>query len=63
MTKKELLDEIQKRVDELNEEYNSKEQELDSIDRAIILGKVNAYLNAKLLVYDLEEINKCVESI
>lgn len=55
MTKEELLIAIQERVDELNEEYDSKQQELDSIDKAIILGKVNGYLNAKLLIYELEE--------
>ena len=53
MTKQELLNQIQKDIDEL-QEYLTKVDEKDYIEKGNILGKINGLLTAKLYVYDLE---------
>ena len=53
MTKQELLDKIQKEIDEA-EEYLTKVDDKDYVEKGITLGKINGLLTAKLYVYELE---------
>lgn len=53
MTKQELLDKIQKEIDEA-QEYLTKIDEEDYVDKGITLGKINGLLTAKLYVYELD---------
>lgn len=53
MTKQELLNKIQKEIDEA-EEYLTKIDEKDYVEKGITLGKINGLLTAKLYVYNLE---------
>lgn len=53
MTKQELLNQIQKEIDEA-EEYLTKVDDEDYVEKGIILGKINGLLTAKLYVWKLD---------
>ena len=52
MTKQELLDKIQKDIEEA-QKYLTKLDEKDYVERGITLGKINGLLTAKLYAHDL----------
>ena len=54
MKKETYLKLLQHEIDELNNHY-AKVPESDTIERALTLGKINAYLTAKLFAIELED--------
>ena len=54
MNKKEYLDLLQKRINELNE-YLEKIPTDEYVEKAITLGKINGLLTAKIHAIDLEK--------
>ena len=54
MKKETYLKILQHEIDELNNHYD-KVPESDTIERALTLGKINAYLMAKIFALELEE--------
>ena len=54
MTKQEVLDKIQLEITDLQNHYDSIKEGNDFIEQAITLGKINAFLTAKLYVSHLD---------
>ena len=54
MTKQEVLDEIQLEITDLQNYYDSIKEGNDFIEQAITLGKIYAFLTAKLYVSHLD---------
>lgn len=55
MTKKELLNKIQKEINEKEEYLKTLNEDNDKVLIGITLGEINGLLTAKLYVYDLEK--------
>ena len=55
MTKQEVLDKISLEITDLQNHYDSLKEGNDYIEQAITLGKINAFLTAKLFVINLRE--------
>ena len=55
MNKQEYLDKLQERINELNAYYKILKEE-DYVERGIVLGKIGALLEAKVLALDIKYI-------